>query len=49
MSRAAGAADDTPERQRARRVLRAITAGAGERVQDPQYLALLQQYRPAGR
>jgi pimeloyl-ACP methyl ester carboxylesterase len=49
VSRAAGAADDTPERQRARRVLRAITAGAGERVQDPQYLALLQQYRPAGR
>jgi len=49
LARTAGAADDTPERSRARRVLRAITAGAGERVQDPQYRALLDQYRPAGR
>jgi hypothetical protein len=30
-------------------MLRAITAGAGERVQDPQYRAMLDQYRPAGR
>jgi poly(3-hydroxybutyrate) depolymerase len=49
LARAAGAAEETPERSRARRVLRAVTLGAGERVQDPQYRALLEQYRPAGR
>jgi poly(3-hydroxybutyrate) depolymerase len=49
LARTAAGADDTPQRSRARRVLRAITAGAGERVQDPQYRALLDQYRPAGR
>jgi len=49
LSRTANSADDTPERSRARRVLRAITAGASERVQDPQYRALLELYRTAGR
>jgi hypothetical protein len=46
---AANAADDSPERNRARRVLRAITAGAAERVQDREYLALIQQYGSRGR
>jgi len=36
---------DTPERSQARRVLRAVTAGASERVQDPEYQKLLEQYR----
>jgi len=49
LARAAGAAEDTPERSRARRVLRSITAGAAERVQDPEYRALLDQYRLPGR
>jgi dienelactone hydrolase len=45
----AGAEADTPERSQARRVLRSITAGASMRVQDPEYLSLLQQYRVPGR
>src|SRR4051794_8387058 len=49
LARTAGAAEDTPERSRARRVLRSITAGAAERVQDPEYRALLEQYRLPGR
>ena len=44
----ADAAADSPERRRARRVLRAITMGAVERVPDPEYLKLLQQYRQPG-
>ena len=36
---------DSPERARARRVLRVLTMGATERTQDPDYLKLLQQYR----
>ena len=44
----ADAAADSPERRRARRVLRAITMGAAERVPDPEYLKLLQQYRQPG-
>lgn len=48
-ARAAGAAAESPERSQARRVLRAITAGAAERVQDPGYQALLDEYRPKGR
>jgi hypothetical protein len=40
----AAAADDSPERSQARRVLRAITSGAGERAQDREYRALLDQY-----
>jgi poly(3-hydroxybutyrate) depolymerase len=45
LSRAAGAPADSPDRQQARRVLRQITMGAGERTTDPEYLALIQQYR----
>lgn len=47
-ARQATAAADSPERRRARRVLRAITMGAADRVQDAEYLKLLQQYRPPG-
>ena len=39
----------TPERNQARRVLRAITSGASERVQDREYLTMLEQYRQSGR
>ena len=40
---------DTPERSQARRILRAITAGASARVQDQVYLKLLEGYRLQGR
>ena len=40
---------DTPDRSQARRVLRSVTAGASERVQDREYLTLLEQYRLQGR
>jgi poly(3-hydroxybutyrate) depolymerase len=49
LSEEAAAADDTPERSQARRVLRAITSGASERVQDREYRALLEQYGARGR
>jgi poly(3-hydroxybutyrate) depolymerase len=49
MARAANAADDSPARSQARRALRAITAGAAERVQDRDYRALLDQYGLRGR
>jgi predicted esterase len=39
---------DSAERGRARRVLRVITVGASERVQNAEYLRLLQQYRLPG-
>ena len=45
IARRAGGDTDTPERSQARRVLRAVTAGATERVQDPDYRTLLEQYR----
>jgi hypothetical protein len=45
----AAAADESPERSQARRVLRAITSGAGERAQDREYRALLDQYGLRGR
>jgi len=45
IARQAGEEADTPERSQARRVLRAVTAGATERVQDPEYRKLLEQYR----
>ena len=45
-ARQAGAEADSPERRRARRLLRTITMGAAERVQDAEYLKLLEQYRP---
>jgi poly(3-hydroxybutyrate) depolymerase len=49
LSRTATGEAETPERNQARRVLRAITAGASERVQDRGYLTLLDQYRLQGR
>ncbi len=50
LARQADGTADTPERRRARRVLRGITMGAAERVQDPEYLKVLEQYRQrAGR
>ena len=49
LSRAANAEEDTPARAQARRVLRTITAGAGERVQDQEYRAVIDQYRLPGR
>ena len=48
-ARAADSATDSAERSQARRMLRAITAGAAERVQDPVYRTLLEQYAPRGR
>ena len=49
LSRKAAAETDTPERSQARRVLRSVTAGASSRVQDREYLMLLEQYRLPGR
>ena len=49
LSRKAADGADTPERSQARRVLRTITAGASARVQDREYLTLLEQYRLQGR
>jgi hypothetical protein len=49
LSRKATAGSDTPERSQARRVLRSVTAGAAGRVQDREYLAVLEQYRLPGR
>jgi hypothetical protein len=37
---------DSPERARARRVLRGILVGAGDGVRDDAYVALLRPYRP---
>jgi dienelactone hydrolase len=48
-ARTANAAEESPERNQARRVLRAITTGAAERVQDRGYRTLLEQYRLPGR
>jgi predicted esterase len=48
LSRKAGEAADTADRSQAVRVLRAITFGAPERVQDRQYLEMVQQYRRPG-
>lgn len=47
--RAADADAESDERSRARRVLRLVTMGADERVDDPQYLRLLQEIRPRTR
>lgn len=49
LSQVATAGDDSPARSQARRVLRAITAGAAERVQDREYRALIDQYGLRGR
>ena len=48
ISRAASATADSAERRRSRRVLRSVTMGASERVQDPDYLKMLEQFRPSG-
>jgi hypothetical protein len=48
-ARTAAADVESPERNQARRVLRVVTAGAGERVQDDEYRALLKQYGMRGR
>jgi poly(3-hydroxybutyrate) depolymerase len=45
----AAAVDESPERSQARRVLRAITAGAGDRIQDREYRTLLETYGMRGR
>ena len=45
IAKKANAPEDSPARSQARRVLRAITAGAGDRVQDREYLAILQELR----
>ena len=45
----ADAANASPERSQARRVLRSITMGAGGRVQDREYLKVLEQYGVRGR
>jgi hypothetical protein len=49
LSRKATSDSETPERSQARRLLRSITAGASARVQDREYLTLLEQYRLQGR
>ena len=49
LARAANAADESPARSQARRVLRAIPSGAAERLQDPEYRKLLDQYGMRGR
>ena len=41
----ATAAEDSPQRAQARRLLRAVTLGAEQRVQDADFLKLLQRYR----
>ena len=49
LSRSAATEADTPERRQSRRLLRAMTAGAAGRVQDREYLAVLEQHRLPGR
>ena len=49
LDQAAQSPQDSPERSRARRVLRALTSGASARTQDREYLALLEKYRVSGR
>ena len=49
LAKKAGADTESAERSQARRVLRAITAGAAGRVQDPEYRALLDQFGGRGR
>ena len=49
LSQKAEAAEDSPERSRARRVLRALTSGASARTQDREYLAILERYAIRGR
>ena len=44
----ANGSTDSPERSQARRLLRLVTGGAAERVDDPVYLKLLEQVAPRG-
>jgi poly(3-hydroxybutyrate) depolymerase len=44
LAKKAAAQEDSPERSQARRVLRTITAGAAGRVQDREYLQLVNQF-----
>jgi poly(3-hydroxybutyrate) depolymerase len=48
VARQAAAEADSPDRRRARRLLRTITVGAAERVHDAEYQKLLDQYRTPG-
>ncbi|HJZ74597.1 MAG TPA: hypothetical protein VKE51_22830 [Vicinamibacterales bacterium] len=48
-ARAAEAAAESSERSQARRMLRVITGGAAERVDDPEYRRLLAQFAPRAR
>jgi hypothetical protein len=49
LARKAAEDAETPERSQARRVLRSITAGASGRVQDGEYLKILEGFRQPGR
>lgn len=49
LSQKARAEQDSPERNQARRILRAITSGAATRTQDREYLELLEEYGMRGR
>jgi hypothetical protein len=44
LSQKAEAAEDSPDRSQARRVLRALTSGASARIQDREYLTLIEKY-----
>jgi predicted esterase len=44
LAKASGSLQESEERSRARRILRAVSAGAGGRVQDREYRALLEKY-----
>jgi hypothetical protein len=46
LSRKAAAESDSSERRRARRVLRVVASGATQRVQDAEYLKLIEKHRP---
>jgi predicted esterase len=46
LAKKAAAESESPERSQARRVLRAVTAGASGRVQDREYLQMLNELRP---
>jgi hypothetical protein len=49
LAKKAAAPGETPDRSQARRVLRAITAGASGRVQDREYLQMLNEFGRSGR
>ena len=49
LSRTARSEADTADRRQARRLLRSLAAGASGRVQDREYLALLEKHRLPGR